>query len=136
MDMLIPWVLGGLRHHQGHPSHDDAYGLGNVPVVCHADLHRRGFHLLLCKLRLPNHSSTVANPGCQFPEFKGRSIESMDDLFQNSIWTMWRHAYPTEEEKVRVDIQAQTVKEADEEEKQLEQKKAETSAFHAENRAV
>ncbi|KAK8048995.1 quinate permease [Apiospora phragmitis] len=23
-----------------------------------------------------------------FPEFKGRSIESMDDLFQNSIWTM------------------------------------------------
>lgn len=57
----------------------------------------------------------------------------MDDLFQNSIWTMWRHAYPTEEEKVRVDIQAQAVKEADEEEKQLEQKKAETSAYHAEN---
>lgn len=58
----------------------------------------------------------------------------MDDLFQNSIWTMWRHAYPTEEDKVRVDIQTQAVKEADEEEKQLEQKKAETSAFHAENR--
>ncbi|KAI1083110.1 H(+)/hexose cotransporter 1 [Whalleya microplaca] len=39
------------------------------------------------------------------PEFKGRSIESTDDLFQNSLWTMWRHAYPTEEEKVRHDVQ-------------------------------
>lgn len=38
------------------------------------------------------------------PELKGRSIESMDDLFQRSIWTMWRHAYPTEEEKVRHDV--------------------------------
>lgn len=35
------------------------------------------------------------------PEMKGRSIESMDDLFQRPLWTMWRHAYPTEEEKVR-----------------------------------
>jgi hypothetical protein len=25
----------------------------------------------------------------------------MDDLFQRSLWTMWKHAYPTEEEKVR-----------------------------------
>ena len=39
------------------------------------------------------------------PELKGRSIESMDDLFQRSIWTMWRHAYPTEDEKVRHDVQ-------------------------------
>ena len=36
---------------------------------------------------------------CCMPEFKGRSIESMDDLFKRSIWSMWRHAYPTEEEK-------------------------------------
>ncbi|KAL4889023.1 hypothetical protein BDV59DRAFT_210573 [Aspergillus ambiguus] len=35
------------------------------------------------------------------PEMKGRSIESMDDLFQRSLWTMWKHAYPNEEETVR-----------------------------------
>ena len=39
------------------------------------------------------------------PEMKGRSIESMDDLFQRSLWTMHKHAYPTEEEKVRSDVQ-------------------------------
>ncbi|GKZ30906.1 hypothetical protein AbraIFM66950_010643 [Aspergillus brasiliensis] len=38
------------------------------------------------------------------PELKGRSIESIDDLFQRPLWTMWRHAYPTEEEKVRQGI--------------------------------
>ena len=39
------------------------------------------------------------------PEMKGRSIESMDDLFQRPLWTMWKHAYPTEEEKTRHDVQ-------------------------------
>lgn len=39
------------------------------------------------------------------PEMKGRSIESMDDLFQRPLWTMWRHAYPTEDEKVRHVVQ-------------------------------
>ncbi|KAL4940580.1 hypothetical protein BDV06DRAFT_230246 [Aspergillus oleicola] len=39
------------------------------------------------------------------PELKGRSIESMDDLFQRPLWTMWRHAYPTKEETVRHGIQ-------------------------------
>jgi len=39
------------------------------------------------------------------PEMKGRSIESMDDLFQRPLWTMYRHAYPTEDEKVRHDVQ-------------------------------
>lgn len=39
------------------------------------------------------------------PEMKGRSIESMDDLFQRPLWTMWKHAYPTDEEKVRHDVQ-------------------------------
>ncbi|KAH0363971.1 general substrate transporter, partial [Aureobasidium melanogenum] len=39
------------------------------------------------------------------PELKGRSIESMDDLFQRPLWTMWRHAYPTEDEKIRHDVQ-------------------------------
>lgn len=39
------------------------------------------------------------------PELKGRSIESMDDLFERSLWTMWRHAYPTEEEKTLHGVQ-------------------------------
>jgi hypothetical protein len=34
------------------------------------------------------------------PKMKCRSIESMDDLFQRPLWTMWKHAYPTEEENV------------------------------------
>lgn len=43
------------------------------------------------------------------PEMKGRSIESMDNLFDRPLWTMWRHAYPTEEEKVRSDVRDETV---------------------------
>ncbi|CAP96118.1 putative quinate permease [Penicillium chrysogenum] len=39
------------------------------------------------------------------PELKGRSIESMDDLFQRPLWTMWKHAYPTKKETVRQGIQ-------------------------------
>jgi len=38
------------------------------------------------------------------PELKGRSIESMDDLFQRPLWTMWKHAYPTEDEQLRHDV--------------------------------
>ncbi|KAJ5747023.1 uncharacterized protein N7511_008719 [Penicillium nucicola] len=38
------------------------------------------------------------------PEMKGRSMESMDDLFERPLWTMWKHAYPTEEEKMRRDV--------------------------------
>jgi Sugar (and other) transporter len=38
------------------------------------------------------------------PEMKGRSIESMDDLFQRPLWTMWNHAYPTKEETVRAGV--------------------------------
>lgn len=34
-----------------------------------------------------------------FPELKGRSIESMDNLFNQSAFTMLRRAYPTEDEK-------------------------------------
>jgi hypothetical protein len=52
------------------------------------------------------------------PEMKGRSIESMDDLFQRPLWTMYKHAYPTEEEKVRSGVQeaihADQLKEAEE----------------------
>ena len=40
----------------------------------------------------------------RMPEMKGRSIESMDDLFQFPIWSMWRRAYPKEEDKVRQDV--------------------------------
>lgn len=39
-----------------------------------------------------------------FPELKGRSIESMDDLFEKPLWQMWKRAYPTEQEKVRRDV--------------------------------
>jgi MFS family permease len=39
------------------------------------------------------------------PETKGRSIESMDDLFQKPLWMMWKYAYPQgEEDKVRHDV--------------------------------
>ncbi|KAK2016994.1 quinate permease [Colletotrichum eremochloae] len=41
------------------------------------------------------------------PELKGRSIESMDDLFANSLWTMFKRAYPTEDEKIRQGVQEQ-----------------------------
>lgn len=43
------------------------------------------------------------------PEMKGRSIESMDNLFDRPLWMMWRHAYPTEEEKVRSDVRDEAV---------------------------
>lgn len=67
------------------------------------------------------------------PEFKGRSIESMDDLFQHSIWSMWRHAYPTEEEKVRHDVQEHILHKAkDEEEGGPETKKSEVTVVHQE----
>ena len=35
-----------------------------------------------------------------FPELKGRSIESMDMLFEHSAFSMRKHAYPTEADKV------------------------------------
>ncbi|KXH67379.1 quinate permease [Colletotrichum salicis] len=47
------------------------------------------------------------------PELKGRSIESMDDLFANSLWTMFKRAYPTEDEKVGHDVQEQLQHEED-----------------------
>lgn len=43
------------------------------------------------------------------PEMKGRSIESMDNLFDRPLWTMWRHAFPTEEEKVRADVREEII---------------------------
>ncbi|ORY65998.1 quinate permease [Pseudomassariella vexata] len=67
------------------------------------------------------------------PESKGRSIESMDDLFQNSIWTMFRHAYPTEEDKIRHDVQDKFVQKLAGEEHGA--KEPESVTVHAENRA-
>ncbi|KAL1843345.1 hypothetical protein VTK73DRAFT_2869 [Phialemonium thermophilum] len=63
------------------------------------------------------------------PEFKGRSIESTDDLFQHSIWTMFRHAYPTEEEKVRHGAQDMLAAKMEAEE---EEAKRDATAVHAE----
>ncbi|CAI0647109.1 unnamed protein product [Colletotrichum noveboracense] len=53
------------------------------------------------------------------PEMKGRSIESMDDLFQHSLWSMFKRAYPTEEEKVRHDVQERLHEKMQEEEKDV-----------------
>lgn len=50
------------------------------------------------------------------PEMKGRSIESMDDLFQRPLWTMWKHAYPTKEETVRAGVISDKVQEYEENE--------------------
>ncbi|KAI4597344.1 hypothetical protein KJ359_004450 [Pestalotiopsis sp. 9143b] len=66
------------------------------------------------------------------PELKGRSIESMDDLFASSIWTMWKHAYPTEEDKVRHDVQEKIVGNLADEDKVIEGKEPELSVVHAE----
>jgi len=33
----------------------------------------------------------------------------MDDLFERPLWTMWKHAYPTEEEKIRRDVREDIV---------------------------
>jgi hypothetical protein len=30
----------------------------------------------------------------------------MDDLFERPLWTMYKHAYPTEDEKTRNDVLA------------------------------
>ena len=58
----------------------------------------------------------------------------MDDLFQNSIWTMWRHAYPTEEDKVRHDVQDQAVQMAKDEEDGFDKKDNDATVVHKENR--
>ena len=36
-----------------------------------------------------------------FPEFKGRSLESMDDLFEHSNLIVLGRAYPTEADKTK-----------------------------------
>lgn len=54
------------------------------------------------------------------PELKGRSIESMDDLFAKPLYMMWKYAYPKgEEDKVRHDVRekAQAMEDFDEETK-------------------
>ncbi|EGY16095.1 quinate permease [Verticillium dahliae VdLs.17] len=45
------------------------------------------------------------------PELKGRSMESMDDLFSHSLWSMFRRVYPTSDELVRHDVQEQLARE-------------------------
>ena len=50
------------------------------------------------------------------PELKGRSIESMDDLFERPLWMMWKCAYPTEEEKVRHGVQEKVLEDKVEDE--------------------
>ncbi|KAM0273625.1 hypothetical protein ACHAQH_008219 [Verticillium albo-atrum] len=45
------------------------------------------------------------------PELKGRSMESMDDLFLHSLWSMFKRAYPAPDELVRHDVQEQLARE-------------------------
>ncbi|KAK8131723.1 hypothetical protein PG984_008161 [Apiospora sp. TS-2023a] len=66
------------------------------------------------------------------PELKGRSLESMDDLFDRSIWTMWNHAYPTEDEKVRHGIQ--DLLDRDPKLQGLDDDEAKSSAAHKETK--
>ncbi|KAK7975377.1 hypothetical protein PG989_013840 [Apiospora arundinis] len=66
------------------------------------------------------------------PELKGRSLESMDDLFDRSIWTMWRHAYPTEEEKMRHGVQDMLDRQVKTQE--LDDYEAKCSTVHAERK--
>lgn len=66
------------------------------------------------------------------PEFKGRSIESMDDLFQRPLWSMWQHAYPTEDEKVRHDVPKNVVPVVKDDEGDAGQKQPEATVVHKE----
>ncbi|KAK7952010.1 Quinate permease [Apiospora aurea] len=54
-------------------------------------------------------------------------------FFRNSTWTMWRHAYPTGEDKVRHDVQDQTVQMAKDEEAGFDKKHDEATVVHREN---
>jgi hypothetical protein len=65
------------------------------------------------------------------PEMKGRSIESMDDLFQRPLWTMWKHAYPTKEETVRAGIIADKLQ--DDEENEVSNNKDHSQVAHVES---
>jgi len=58
------------------------------------------FCLTLCSPILVLRSSILC-----LPEMKGRSIESMDDLFQWPLRMIYKHTYPTEEDTVRQDVQ-------------------------------
>lgn len=58
------------------------------------------------------------------PEFKGHSIESIDDLFQNCIWSMWHHACPTEEDTVCHDVQEVMLQSAKDEEQGIAEERA------------
>jgi ABC-type spermidine/putrescine transport system permease subunit I len=65
------------------------------------------------------------------PEMKGRSIESMDDLFQRPLWTMWKHAYPTKEETVRAGVIADKLQ--DDEENEVTNNKDHSQVAHVES---
>ncbi|KAL4926189.1 uncharacterized protein BDV17DRAFT_299859 [Aspergillus undulatus] len=68
------------------------------------------------------------------PELKGRSIESMDDLFQRPLWTMWRHAYPTKAETVLQSVREDKDKDIDRAE--VGPRKSDGEAAHVERTAL
>jgi hypothetical protein len=59
------------------------------------NLNKWGAYLLFSMFTL----GSVAWTFLFFPELKGRSVESMDRLFEKSAFTMLKRAYSTEEEK-------------------------------------
>ncbi|KAM0809748.1 putative Major facilitator superfamily (MFS) profile domain-containing protein [Seiridium cardinale] len=67
--------------------------------------------------------------------YAGRSIGSMDDPFQRSIRPMWKHTYPTEDEKVRHDVQEKIVQQVKDEGRGLEKKDTGPTVIHDEESA-
>jgi sugar porter (SP) family MFS transporter len=59
------------------------------------NLHKWGAYLIFCVFTF----GSAVWVFFFFPELKGRSIESMDRLFDQSSFTMLKRAYPTEEQK-------------------------------------
>lgn len=59
------------------------------------NLHKWGAYLIFCVFTFAGALWVFFF----FPELKGRSIESMDQLFDQSAFTMLKRAYPTEEQK-------------------------------------
>ncbi|KAK9770537.1 putative Major facilitator superfamily (MFS) profile domain-containing protein [Seiridium cardinale] len=98
-----------------HSLDDDQHGLGHVPALCGTDTYIGAVFV-----------------NFYMSESKGSSIGSMDDPFQRSIRPMWKHTYPTEDEKVRHDVQEKIVQQVKDEGRSLEKKDTGPTVIHDE----
>lgn len=73
------------------------FGITHGTPYMMLNMHKWGAYLLFSIFTF----GSVAWTFFFFPELRGRSIESMDNLFDKSSFTMLKRAYPTEEEKTR-----------------------------------